>query len=489
MNQALPPTLPRQCGVLSPSPTPSASLPPVSPTTPRLQPSSLDELLDDCFQLSIGQNHSLCDTRIRYASSFDKYLTSLHCHENLAFLMEIFKYEYFYDKIFPENLSQSRCQVGQTSPSAVTSSSFLNRSLPSAIDTLPFPTKQMRKKSRRSSTRSTASLISELPSEGSVFDFGFDEVLPTENVWDKLKDQHVDSTDLEPELDLDSEIDSNTLLLDQWAYIIATFVRKDSPQQLNLANLTVKELLEKDTQDVIHNPAVLLEARQEIIQLLRENVYGLFLSQQKSRSSSRATSASVSRAHSRPQSPPADEPSFFCNSSSCCQNSRLLSPGSAAAVSLGIGSAGTKNLKCHSPSPLQHPRVLNKTILPTSPLAEPRKSISDLTHEVVSPVPVVKRKTPKFFPHIGSSTPSDSSGSDFSLSSIISHFKSTNPGTPANSRSVNTSHPQTTSALSSGLTLPVISEADQLRPSSTLDALTQTQSHSHRLGKLWKRRK
>ncbi|PVH16462.1 uncharacterized protein CXQ87_004753 [Candidozyma duobushaemuli] len=463
--------------------------PPRCPASVALQPSSLDELLDDCFQLSIGQNHSLCDSRIRYASSFDKYLTSLHCHENLAFLMEIFKYEYFYGKIFPENLSQSRCQVGQTSSSAATSSSFLNRSLPSAIDTLPFPTKQMRRKSRRSSTRSTASSISELPSEGSGFDFGFDEHLPTENVWDKLKDQHVDSTDSEPESDLDSEIDSNTLLLDQWDYIMATFVRRDSPQQLNLANSTVKELLEKDTQDVIHNPAVLLEARQEIIQLLRENVYGSFLSQQKSISSSRATSASVSRAHSRHQSPPADEPSFFCNSSSCCQNNRLLSPGSTAAVSLGNGSAGSKSSKCHSPSHLQHPRALKKTISPTSPLAEPRKSISDLSHEVVSPVPVVKRKTPKFFPHIGSSTPSDSSGSDFSISSIISHFKSTNPGTPANSRSINTSHPQTTSALSSGLTSPVISEADQLRPSSTSEAITQTQSHSHRLGKLWKRRK
>ncbi|KAF3987103.1 hypothetical protein FT663_03126 [Candidozyma haemuli var. vulneris] len=496
---------PRACGVISPSPTSSSQSPPLSPTatpSPSIRPTNLDELLDDCFQISIGQQHLICQSRLKYATSFDKYLTSLHCHENLAFLMEIFKYEYFYDKIFPENILQARTRLGSALNSTATSSSVLNSSLPSAIDLLPFPTKDMRRKSRRSSrgdSRSRASSVSESPSEPNVFDFGFEENFAHENVWDKLKDQHVDSSDSELESDSDSEVDNNALLLDQWAYIMATFVYEDSPQQLNLANATVKELLDKDAQDTIHKPAVLIDAKQEIIQLLRENVYGSFLSQHKSRSDSRTTSAagsaSVSRAHSRPQSPPSEDASFVCSASNCCQLSgtRLFSAGSSAAVSLShtpVNTPGPKgNSKCHSPSPLHHPLALKKTISPGSPLVEPRNSVSDLHHEVVSPVPVVKRKTPKFFPHIGSSTPSDSSGSDFSLSSIISHFKSTDPGTPKNSRSITTSHPQTPSALSSGLTSPVLSESDHLRPSSTSEGAAPSSSHSHRLGKLWRRRK
>lgn len=499
MDQALPPLLPRNRGVSSSPSSTSSSLPPPFPTTtPRVRASTLEELLDDCFQVSIGQDQSFCSARAQYAASFDKHLTSLHCHENLAFLMEIFKYEYFYDKVFPENLREARSRVDLGSPLVAMSSSFLNQSLLSAIDTLPFPTKQMCKKSRRYSSRSRASLISVTPSEPNVFDFGFEDSITSGNVWDKLKESHVDSSDLEPELDLESEYDNNTLLADQWAYIMKTFVQEDSPQQLNLANLTVKDLLEKDSQDVIHNPAVLFDARQEIIQLLRENAYGSFVAMHKSNSSSKANSVSASRAHSRPQSPPTEDPSFFCNSANCCQSNRLRLPTAASLSNSSTASgikysnispaSGPKNLNCQSFSPLHHPRALKKVALPTSPLAEQRNSISDLFHEVVSPVPVVKRKTPKFFLSLGS-TPSDSSASDFSISSIISHFKSPTSGTPTNSRSINTSHPQTTSALSSGLPLPAVSDTYSLRPSSTLEAVPQSLSHSHRLGKLWRRRK
>lgn len=495
----LPPRLPRSCGVISPSPTPFADAGTTSPSSSaspapsfKIKPDTLEELLDDCFQISIGQQHVLCESHIQYATNFDKYLTSLHCHENLAFLMEIFKYEYFYDKIFPENLNwvRSRNPLLTFTSGGGAYSSFLNSSLPSAIDQLPFPTKQMSRKSRRHSrSNSRKALILATSDASGVFDFGFDEHLPTENVWDKLKDQHVDSTDLELELEYDCEVD-RSVLHDQWAYIISNFVREDSPQQLNLANTTVKELLEKDHDDCIHNPVILLDAKHEIIQLLRENVYGSFVSQHDpSRSGSRyasgGESASGSRVHSRPQSPP-----IICSASNCCQTTKVSV---STASSLAHTPAQTPiPASKQSPSQLHHPTALKKTVVPTSPLNGSRGCECELREGVVSPVPLVKRKTPKFFPHIGSSTPSDSSGSDFSISSIISHFKSSSVATPGNTnlRNLVTPHPQTASALSSGLSLPVIADSEPtLRPSSTAEANPPSNSHTHRLGKLWKRRK
>lgn len=466
-----------------------------SSTTPSpiLRPTNLDELLDDCFQLHIGQKDALCETRTRYATSFDKFLTSLHCHENLAFLMEIFKYEYFFGKVFPESFSRKH------EAADVMSSSMLNSSLSSTIDSLPFPTRVMSKSSRRQSrSRSRTPLFLGGRPPLSVFDAEFEENFDTENVWDKLKDQHIDS-DLDLDLDLDleweSDGDHNKLLSDQWAYIMSQFVLEDAPQQLNLANSTVKDLIEKDSQDCIKNPAVLLPAKDEIIQLLRENVYGTFLSQHKSRNASNATSAacsaSASRSHSRAQSPHPEEAGFICTAANCClpTASKLFSHTNLAPVSLGQSPAQTplarNTPKCHSPSPLhqstarQIPGALTKA-----------ESEVDLLHEVLSPVPLVKRKTPKFFPHIGNSnTPTDSSGSEFSLSSIMSHFK-TNPASPSNTpqRNLASPAPKTASAIASELSLPLLSDND-LRPVSTGEGNSQSHSHLYRFGKIWRRRK
>lgn len=381
------------------------------------QPLLLEDLLDDCFQLSINVN-TLCSARVNYARKFEKYLSDLHTKENLAFLIEIFRYEYFYDKIYPENVELLKSKAASR---AHFSPSFLNQSLEHFIDSLPFPTSSMRRSRSSSSCRSINTNTS------NMFELGFED--PPSNVWDQLKDQNVSSESETSSRVSAASLESESLLADQWNFIMLQFIRADAPEQINLCNKTAREILEQDALACVHNPVVLIKAKVEVMQLLQENAYGSFLQAQKDEMAQ-------------------DSCEYLEN----CLN-RSKTP-----------------VSIRSRTPLPHSAA----------------TVSRLVAPVVSPVPL-KRKL-KFLSHVSTSglNHSDSSGSGSSLSSFISHFKSHGGiATPSNL----TSAPHSTihSALHSQSTSPVFRAEDIIRPLSTTGA--HVPSSPSILGKLWKRKK
>lgn len=294
---------------------------------------NLEELLDDCFKYSINQ--PLTDSKIDIVKKFEKYMNNLHTQENLSFLIEIFKYEYYYDKIYPNHLEQLRL----SSPSPVHySNSFLNRSLDKSLDDLPYPTNKstkMKTSSSRTANKSRPkfsnhqrsfsanSVKSEDHEPTSVFvstidDLGNDEmsinnssmrglITPSSNrlnqVWDDLRDNNVSDEEDDDEsnfnnddilsvsdIDLDSDDEElsnikgklthedRNLLTKQWDRIINCYIHHDAPDQINISNKSSREILQDDLEfpDKIHDPIILMRAKNEILQLIKENAYQTF---------------------------------------------------------------------------------------------------------------------------------------------------------------------------------------------------------------------
>lgn len=451
---------------------PSLKLPSPSSSTP-----SLDDLLVDCFHFSLDSS-SLCPERLNYAKSFINYLSSVHCLENLAFLMEIFKYEYYYDKIHPENFLLQRAQVYSSSaapppanchhPASSLSSSFLNSSLERSIDTLPFPSSRNLRKGRRDSLslEKTQSPSSQ-SSYTNGFEFGFDAHLadPSNDAWDKFKQENVsdsDSNDSESLNDSLDSLDKESLLIHQWKHIIHSFILKDAPQQLNLDNDTVKYLLDLDATPNIHKPMVLLAAKAKVMQILQENVYGSFLAIMRE-------SAGGSNSHSR-------ESSMSSPNSRSSQQSPCQIRYSASAS--------------QSPSNITYSGKSSPGVVPQCPCvcSSTTSSSNESTsyHQMACPVPVSRRK--RLFPHIGTHSDSSSNGSDFSISGILNSLKNKDLSTIHQSTASslrNAMAPQSASAYNSQCALPIsVGNDELLRPSSTSDL-----GLILRLGKFWKRKR
>lgn len=241
-------------------PVPLLPSPSVSPTNA----DSLHALLHDCFQLAVDPD-SVCDSRAETAKRFQKYLESLHTAEHLNFVIEIYRYEYYYAKIERHEYTKQQC--------ADLSRSVLNHSLTQFLDSLPEPTIVRRPKKcigRLCLRMSSESRSSSLLPTGHLSD---DE---PSNFWDDFKNSNV-SDELDQELlVLDSE---DSVLAHQWRYIMSQFVVADSPQQVNISN-TVASVLAKQN-GAVHSPSLLFDAKEEVIQLIRENGYSQFLAQQR----------------------------------------------------------------------------------------------------------------------------------------------------------------------------------------------------------------
>lgn len=233
-------------------------------------PSLLEELLDDCFHYLIDPKW-LSPSRAEYVQSFHRFLTSRHAHENLLFVIEVFRYEYFYDKIHPENIELQRTT---TSSGSTLTANFLNQSLEHFIDSMPYPTSSMQRKLNRNTRSRSSSLLLSVQ-----LGFDFDDIPPSSSdAWDVLKDNTVSSDDDDTSLvsgASSSSFDAKTLLADQWNMIMREFIDENSPQQVNLCNDTVRELKAEDTGTP--NPIVLLKVKTEVMQLLEENAYSPFI--------------------------------------------------------------------------------------------------------------------------------------------------------------------------------------------------------------------
>lgn len=245
-------------------------------------PASMAELIDDCYCVAY-QPETLSESRRRYAAKFALHLQSLHCLENLKFLVEVLRYEDLYEKDEKGTLSSS-CLAREV----------LKQSLQ----------RVMSLRSEQSFAGSTHAPF--------AFDFDHDDVVPGEaaicDPWATLRDQQVEDDDdndiddvddddngtniersnsatpkiLEIDLLVSGPLTSEQLLRQQWELVMSRFVRENSHEQVNLCDSTYKEIIGCDGLDVVvHSPRVLEPAKCEILQLVRENAYSSFLSAQR----------------------------------------------------------------------------------------------------------------------------------------------------------------------------------------------------------------
>lgn len=243
---------------------------PSSPVSTRME-----ELLHDCFAAAIDKD-LISPEKASVVLEFHKYLHEIHCHENLAFIIEIYKYEYFYEKI--HGAGNERHKVNGLRH---LNSDFLNLLLESYIDNMPFPTPNMRKVVRRNSlrSRSSQSLCSPDP-----FPLDFDEPPSgVHEVWDDFCDRNISSdSDDDWPLDMGPTISTESfnegLLAEQWDYIMSNFIEHNSPSQINLCDRTVDLLVKNSSvEEQAHNPLLLQKAKSEVVLILRENAFDSFI--------------------------------------------------------------------------------------------------------------------------------------------------------------------------------------------------------------------
>ncbi|EDK37743.2 hypothetical protein PGUG_01841 [Meyerozyma guilliermondii ATCC 6260] len=241
---------------------------------------SLDQLIDDCFRYSIGELHD--QKKIDRVESFKKIVVQLHCEENLAFMIDIYKYEYFYAKIYPQTIQD---YIESTSSNKLSPKpAFLNRSLSTSIDDLPHPSKIDKNLFHKRVPSSTVmSVQSDELVPTSVFVSSIDDLHPAKDLhstWDTLRDKSTEEESLDDGIDQDStsENEDARLLTNQWNHIIFTYVHHDAPLQINLSNMSYQEIIDADKADSGPvSPSALLRAQHEILQLIKENAYIPFI--------------------------------------------------------------------------------------------------------------------------------------------------------------------------------------------------------------------
>lgn len=253
----------------------------------------LEELIDDCFKYSIG--HLNDANKADVVKQFSRYIVEAHCHENLSFLIEIFKYEYYFDKIINKTTQVNKREKEQC---------YLNLSLGRSIGDLPYPTKDTEGIFARKRSTAGMSVRSEDHEPMSVFVSTIDDLEDTHqanemsNVWDNLMERNVGGSDTENESDEDNDdVESRSvdksdtesdqdLIADQWSLIMNRYVHHNAPEQINLSNLSYKKIVEEDNiPNIFHSPLVLLLAKNEVLRLLEENVYNLFANSYKEKDS------------------------------------------------------------------------------------------------------------------------------------------------------------------------------------------------------------
>lgn len=237
---------------------------------------TLDQLIDDCFRHSIGELHD--QKKIDRVELFKKMVVELHCEENLAFMIDVYKYEYFYAKIYPQSIQEyiERTTSNKISPK----SAFLNRSLSSSIDDLPHPSKIDKTLFHKRVPSSTVmSVQSEELVPTSVFVSSIDDLQPAKDLhstWDTLRDKSTEEESGDEAVDRDStsEDDDSRIVTNQWDHIIFTYIHHDAPLQINLSNMSYQEIIDADKAEARPvSPSALFRAQHEILQLIKENAY------------------------------------------------------------------------------------------------------------------------------------------------------------------------------------------------------------------------
>lgn len=292
----------------------------------------LEELVDDCFKHSIDQLND--PHKVYVVKLFARYIVEAHCHENLSFLIEIFKYEYYFDKIINR---KENSKTGMKEKE----NCYLNLSLGRSIGDLPYPTKRIEPMFVRKKSSAGVSVRSEDHEPMSVFVSTIDDLDEAPegnemyNVWDNLMEKNVGDSDTENDSDDEGEEQKSVdqgdaqseedLIADQWDLVMGRYVHHNSPEQINLSNLSYKKIVEEDRiPNIFHSPQVLLPAKNEVLRLLEENVYHLFVNSYKEKDSTTASPLiQPRRAQESPSSLSIDD----------CDKSRLITKSESNNVS------------------------------------------------------------------------------------------------------------------------------------------------------------
>lgn len=229
---------------------------------------SLDELLNDCFVYSVQELDDY--NKVDMIKSFKTFVKSLHCEENLKFLISIYNYEFLFNTIFHQKpvLNKRKNSIR----SLDTFNSFKSND--------NFPSNYF------------ASTIDDIPINSIDCTFGC-----SDNYWDNLRDKCLDDDD-DDDVDSDIGLVSRTVtassnvssgneessnpqvLINYWNFIINSFILPNSKFQVNLSSKASKCILDEVpivNDSHLPNPSLFLKSKQEIIQLLSDNIYQPFI--------------------------------------------------------------------------------------------------------------------------------------------------------------------------------------------------------------------
>ncbi|OBA22361.1 hypothetical protein METBIDRAFT_11207 [Metschnikowia bicuspidata var. bicuspidata NRRL YB-4993] len=412
-------------------------------------PLLMEKLIGDCFQQSMDPQ-ALSPSRLAYARRFHQYLAACHSHENLAFLLAIFRYEHFY----------RRQHTGHLPPPSL----MLDRYLESVRQHSPRVVTDARRRSTCSfSSVSLAASDVLLAVSGVPFALEIEEASDAESF---LKDAGIPLPSLQ-NLPLDSntgnECSSDCLLLgDMWRHIWATFIADQAERQINLSNKTYRALVEfHESSCAAPSPALLVAAKTEVMRLIHENTYHAFTRMMRYADDSEPSSSASVSPFGSPLGTPLSAATKPESAASRARSSTPSSTGSRNEPAFPIQKSSVHASASSVLSGSSGPSV--------APVAQRKRSI--LLHTLAGHAPAA----------------GDLAGSpSHPLTSILSHLKSL-PGSPVFARA-SSSAPQTPAPgvnFSSDRHLP---EDDLItRPRSS--AVAESHTSGSLFGKLWKKRR
>lgn len=281
-----------------------------SPRTKEKKVPALEELIDLCYRLNskvIANNHyTINHDNLDYDEllvyQFERFVIELHCQENLRFLIEIFKYEHLYDSIFPDN-DNLRLNTPSPKPPAFSNSlNALNGRLSREVTPVGSLSHAPNGLSRAGSFKSINTVDNE---PALVFALTIDDLNDVKeantNIWDELMERELHNHEVDLESS-DEEVESSIVngnggavpldknlfyspklveerekLTRQWDHIIRRYIMEDASEQINLSNNAYAEIMnENESVTNYHTPNALWRAKNEVLQLIKENAYVSF---------------------------------------------------------------------------------------------------------------------------------------------------------------------------------------------------------------------
>ncbi|CAH2354067.1 hypothetical protein CLIB1423_14S01288 [[Candida] railenensis] len=281
-----------------------------SPRTNEKKVPALEELIDLCYRLNskvIANNHyTLNHDNLDYDEllvyQFERYVIELHCQENLRFLIEIFKYEHLYDSIFPDN---DNLRLNTPSPRPAAFSNSLN-ALNGRLTREATPVGSIGHAPIGSSRAGSLKSMNTVDNEpASVFASTIDDLNDVKeantNIWDELMERELHNQERDSDSS-DDEVDSSIINSDvsavpldkdsfhspklveerekltrQWDHIIKRYIIEDASEQINLSNNAYTEIMnENESVTNYHSPNAMWRAKNEVLQLIKENAYVSF---------------------------------------------------------------------------------------------------------------------------------------------------------------------------------------------------------------------